>query len=51
MYTEEHEANNSQFLITFRKMSILDGKYVVIGRVLDNSLKYLYLVNVADSIS
>ncbi|KAG8241428.1 hypothetical protein J6590_087349 [Homalodisca vitripennis] len=43
MYTTGSDRNNSQFLITFKRLPSLNGKHVVIGRV-QNGLKVLQLI-------
>uniref|UniRef100_A0A1B6MCP5 PPIase cyclophilin-type domain-containing protein n=1 Tax=Graphocephala atropunctata TaxID=36148 RepID=A0A1B6MCP5_9HEMI len=44
MYTTGPDRNHSQFLITFKQLSSLNGKHVVIGRVKSSSLKVLKLI-------
>lgn len=34
MYKLEKNENASQFMITFKPLSVLDGKYVVFGRII-----------------
>uniref|UniRef100_A0A1B6EKL9 PPIase cyclophilin-type domain-containing protein n=1 Tax=Cuerna arida TaxID=1464854 RepID=A0A1B6EKL9_9HEMI len=50
MYTAGPDRNNSQFLITFKRLSSLNGKHVVIGRV-QNGLKVLQLIESCGTMS